>query len=112
VFVEDEITKEQLTTLNGVACYFPRAISPRLLNQQGMFTVHSPANTEIHVTESRLFPERTNIKKIIIPYTLKKDIEDMISDYGINSSMIFPDLDGLSQYKNRETKGMVERRKT
>ncbi|MEO9273490.1 FRG domain-containing protein [Marinomonas sp. 5E14-1] len=111
-FIKDDITREQLIELNGVACYFPRAISPRLLNQQGMFTVHSPANSEIEITKSRLTSERTNIIKIIIPRTLKKELEEMISDYGINSSMIFPDLDGLSQHKNRQTESMVTRRKT
>jgi hypothetical protein len=111
-FITDDITKEQLINFNGVACYLPRSISPRLLNQQGMFTVHSPANSEIKVNKSRLFPEHTNIKKIIIPHALKKELEDMISDYGINSSMIFPDLDGLSQQKNRDTESIVMRKKT
>jgi hypothetical protein len=111
-FILNEVTRDELTAFDEVVCYFPRAISPRLLNQQGMFTVHSPSDKKIAVTASRRSKKRTNIKKIIIPCDMKKDLEEMISDYGINSSMIFPDLDGLSAHKNKETAKLVQHKKT
>jgi hypothetical protein len=40
VIVEDKLTIDQLKNYKGVSCYFPRAISPRVINQKGMFTVH------------------------------------------------------------------------
>lgn len=32
----------------------------------------------------------------------------MLDDYGVNSSALFPDMDGLAQYKNRETIEMAK----
>ena len=107
LYAEHEIKIEQVKANNGVYCYIPRAISPRVINQKGMFTVHCSANQEIKITKSRFNETTYNLTKIIIPKELKSEILNMLDDYGIDDSTLFPDLDGLSRNNNWETIGMV-----
>jgi hypothetical protein len=96
----------------GVIGYLPRALSPRVLNQKGLFTIHCPANQKIDIKNSRIANDHLNLKKILIPSKLKLDIEKMLNDYGVNASTLFPDLDGLSKQIDRETQKMVSRNAT
>ena len=111
-FVNQSTPFENIGEYEGVVCFIPRAISTRVLNQQGMFTIHCPANHEIEVAKSRVNDTERNLIKLIIKNSMKKEVEKMLSDYGINHSSLFPDLDGLSNYKNRYTADMVRRRST
>ena len=76
-----------------------------------MFTIHCPANEYIELCNSRIDSGAKNLVKVIIPKALKEELLKMLDDYGINESMLFPDLDGLSRQKNWETSNMVKRRK-
>jgi hypothetical protein len=107
-----ELNISLLENIEDVFFYIPRAISPRVLNQGGMFTIHCPANKEIEITKSNISDKRKNLMKVVVPMELKTEVLKMLDDYGINESMLFPDLDGLSRFKNWETKDMVEYRKT
>ena len=107
-FANEGTTLQFISEFEGVICYIPRSISPRVLNQKGMFTIHCPANKEIDVERSNIVVELLNLRKIIIPFNLKSELEKMLDDYGVNSSTLFPDLDGLSSCKNLETRKMVD----
>lgn len=109
--VKPELNISLLENIEDVFFYIPRAISPRVLNQGGMFTIHCPASKEIEMTKSNISDKRKNLMKVIVPMELKTEVLKMLDDYGINESMLFPDLDGLSRFKNWETKDMVEYRK-
>ncbi|MEQ1558562.1 MAG: FRG domain-containing protein [Methyloglobulus sp.] len=110
LYANHDLTIEQIKNNTGVYCYIPRAVSPRVLNQKGMFTVHCPANKEIDLVKSRFSDTEQNLTKIIIPHALKNEILNVLDDYGIDDSTLFPDLDGLSRYKNWETNGMVNKK--
>jgi len=109
LYAEHGLTIDQVKRNTGIYCYIPRAISPRVLNQRGMFTVHCPADQEIKTVKSRFNKTGYNLTKIIVPHSLKNEILSMLDDYGIDDSTLFPDLDGLSRYKNWETIEMVNK---
>lgn len=109
---DGETSFETIENFNGVVSYLPRALSPRVISQKGLFTIHCPANKEIEIKKSRISSEQLNLKKIVLPTHLKLTVEIMLNDYGINASTLFPDLDGLSKYKNRETLDIISRKTT
>jgi len=59
--ITEEHTASDLKELSGVYGYFPKSISPRLLNQKGIFTVHCDASQKIPVKESRLGDGKPNL---------------------------------------------------
>jgi len=108
-YVNPDVSVDEIKSNSGIYCYIPRAISPRVLNQRGMFTVHCLANQEIEIVKSRFSKAEDNLIRIIIPHALKVEILNMLDDYGIDDSTLFPDLDGLSRFKNWETTVMVNK---
>ena len=104
--VLDEMPINGLAEVVGTFGYIPQAISPRVLNQRALFTVHCDAATEIAVRESRLGGE-PNLSKLIIPSAMKPEVIKLLDDYGINRVTLFPDLDGLSAHINVKTLGMT-----
>ena len=108
-FCTTEVTSESLTDHPKVRAYIPRAVTDRILQQQGMFTVHCPSNNEIEICGSRIDSNEPNLRKIIIPASLKDDILEMLNDYGVADNTLFPGLDGLSKNINRKTMRMSER---
>lgn len=101
--VSEENTANDLKSFSGVYGYFPKSISPRLLNQKGIFTVHCDASRKIAVKESRLGDGKPNLLILTIPAKLKEGVIKHLEDYGIDKSVLFPDLDGLSAHINRKT---------
>ncbi|MFA0630156.1 hypothetical protein AB4589_20605 [Vibrio sp. 10N.222.49.A3] len=101
------MTKEQLSGYEGVICYQPKAINQRLISQKGLFTVHSPPTIPFPVSSSAFHNDTTMIKRYIIPSELKKEVRDMLDNYGVNEASLFPDLDGLAKYVNRKTRNMM-----
>lgn len=108
VLCKNNISLEKLKEHNGVLGYIPRSITQRVINQKGLFTVHCPANKEIEISDSRIARKTKNLTKIQIPAGIKLDIEKMLDDYGINWQTLFPDLDGLSKHKDRQTDLMIK----
>lgn len=107
----DEFVNEDTNSLSTLSCngagFTPRALSPRILNQRAVFTVHLPVNSEIVVKPvSDPFSDQKsdpNLAKIVIPTTLKEELLTIVNDYGINQERLFPDLEGLSLRVNWET---------
>lgn len=97
---------------DGVA-YMPRAISPRILNQRGVFTVHGPPTTPIECKRHPEVEGMFTLYRIIIDGSLKSAMLRHLDAYGINRSTLFPDVDGLSAYINFHTQQMAfnERKK-
>jgi len=76
--------------------FHPYIKSRRVSNQGGSFTI-SGLPEECF---SRQIREDENIVKLVIDKDYKKDLLFELDLYGINSKMIYPDLDGLSQHSN------------
>ncbi|BCG62529.1 MAG: type I restriction enzyme M protein [Methyloprofundus sp.] len=103
-----EISLTMLRGLDDVLFYVPKAISPRILSQHGVFTIHCKANRELGISASVIASNEDNLVKLIIPKSIKQEVVKMLDNYGINESFLFPDLDGLSRQKNREVIGFVD----
>lgn len=101
--ISEEYTLDTLRNNHGVFAFFPKSISPRVLNQKGVFTVHCDASSEIVVKESRLYNSEPNLIILTVPAKLKGDIIRHLEDYGIDKAVLFPDLDGLSAHINNQT---------
>jgi hypothetical protein len=76
----------------------PNHISRRISVQSGWFTVHKFVDEKkfIPLEQNRQYIE-TLIKINVAPEAFI-DCEKRLNNYGINSSTLFPDLDGLSRY--------------
>ncbi|HXU94145.1 MAG TPA: FRG domain-containing protein [Gallionella sp.] len=102
----EQSTIDQIREQQGVFGYIPNAIAPRVLNQKGLFTVHCDATQPIGVAPSRMGNGEPNLVQIVIPAKLKKEVLILLDDYGVDRSMLFPDLDGLSSHINSHTARM------
>jgi hypothetical protein len=80
---------------DSVAIFRPRGIVPRIIRQGGRFTIHGPPDRALETDPGAVTLERILIAE---PYRPKLLVE--LARYGINSSFLFPDLDGLSSYFN------------
>jgi hypothetical protein len=109
-YLVHEMTCKQLEKHTGVYGFIPNAISPRVINQRGLFTVHCDAAQHLEVRPSRIDTALPSIVKLVIPSQLKFQVVRLANDYGIDRSMLFPDLDGLAWHINFDTNEMVERR--
>ncbi len=98
-----------LDRLPEVAVFFPRPVHQRILVQRAFFTVHprpqmplqpeplSPMMREVSkVTE--------NLARLRIPAKAKPMIQRELDDFGINHYVLFPGVDGLSEFVNCGTR--------
>lgn len=88
---------------NGVRIFRPRAVVPRIVRQNGLFTFHSDPRTPLESNKSDLL----EIHKLVIRKKFKHKLLSELAFYGIHGETLFPDLDGLSDFlnwtvKNRE----------
>ena len=91
--------------------FIPRAITPRILSQKGIFTVHNPPNDTIPVGAHSVSKGEDNQVRLIIPKAMKPELMQILDDYGVNRVALFPDLDGWSFHINWQTQIMTRRRK-
>lgn len=76
-------------SLSDVEVVVPSHITPRLVSQAGLFTIHpKPADP---------FKPDT-LDSIVIPADEKADIRQLLHTFGVNHASLFPGLDGLSQH--------------
>lgn len=92
-----------LGELKGVFGFIPNSIAPRVISQKGFFSVHCDARQEIEIKPARLFQGKPNLIRVVIPAKLKSEVMSMLDNYGIDRSVLFPDLDGLSAHINSKT---------
>jgi hypothetical protein len=68
-------------------------VSNRIKNQFGYFTIQPDPKVSL---DGLLNPNR--IIKVVFPNHVKKDFRRRLNTYGINSSSIFPDVDGIAKH--------------
>jgi hypothetical protein len=83
--------------------YQPNLVGKRLLTQLGWFTAHrystkSKLNKFVALEDNP--NENKNLIKIKIPKRVRSKFIQSLDTCGVNSSTIFPDLDGLCQHIN------------
>ncbi|WP_310439707.1 FRG domain-containing protein [Sulfuricurvum sp.] len=93
--------------INHIVSFKPRPISPRILNQRGLFTYHPNPSIELTGSEpidrKEIAYNNSNLAKITIPKDMKNMIMRELYEVGIDESFLFPGLDGLSAMINEET---------
>ncbi len=95
-------------SIQEVVTYMPRAITQRIVNQQGLFTYHPNPNLELKPEEANIMYKNDaynnlNLSKITILKKYKNTILKELFELGIDESFLFPDLDGLSRMINTQT---------
>lgn len=98
---------------SGVGTYLPRAISPRIRNQAGVFTFHAdpampltqkmieedvvPASLSQYIIEEH---KKSALLHFIIKAEWKNTFLKKLDNFCINQEFLFPGLGGLSRYIN------------
>lgn len=77
---------------NEILLFEPHHINPRIIAQNGLFTVHH----EVYVPLEDNY--ELNIKKVVIDTRFKKELKKILNTYGINKATLFPGLDGIADY--------------
>jgi len=108
VFVDLETAKIRQDGLHGAGLITP-AFDGRMLNQKGLFTVHSPPDASLEVQPISFMPEEPNLHILVIPAELKEDLRLQLGDYGITEHFIFPDVDGVARHINADTELMAKK---
>lgn len=81
---------------------YPLRNSPRIVSQQGMFTLQGKLGIPLEEEQNGELIEAGILKRIDISPTLYGDIRNYLKLCGINAFTLFPDLDGLSKYINNK----------
>ncbi|MHB8121700.1 MAG: type I restriction-modification system subunit M [Desulfuromonadaceae bacterium] len=91
VNIEHEDFKDPLTfpSTEPVLRYTPAHLTPRIIAQSGLFTVHR------HVTQGFTSEK---IYKIVIPNKRRQELKRQLNRYGIHRGTIYPGLDGISAH--------------
>ena len=74
----------------------PNHVTRRIVSQSGWFTVHKLINNSkkfIPLERNAIYKKQ--LTKVIIPANKFSDMRFQLDRFGINSSSLFPDLDGL-----------------
>src|SRR5208337_4831470 len=90
-----ETLLEEPLKSDSVAIFRPRYVVPRIVRQEGLFTVHGPPETPLESREGIV-----DLEQIVIAEPYRTNLLAELARYGVNHASLFPDLDGLSSYLN------------
>jgi hypothetical protein len=89
---------EALSHRPFVAFFEPPSLDDRIINQAALFSVTSSANLNIRAWLSE---HKDLFHRIVIPPNLKREIRDKLDQANVNERILFPGLDGLTQWLTR-----------
>jgi hypothetical protein len=82
----------------GVRVFRPRSVTARLTHQSGLFTIHEPPSLSVEdALLTGQMARGARLRKIVIPGGLRRQCRLALLRYGIDRSLLFGDLDGLSR---------------
>jgi len=91
---EKSLREKSPFTISEPHVFRPIHIAPRITAQRGVFTIQpNPARP---LDEN--LPNRTRIRKILVPHHAKRSILRAIDRFAVNVATLFPGLDGLAQH--------------
>lgn len=92
-------------TVKEIMLFDPDHITPRIIVQNGVFTVHSDP-LDVPLDEKVREDSKTNyqVDKVIIKGNSKTEFRKILNIYGINKASLFPGLDGIADYLEWITK--------
>jgi hypothetical protein len=93
-------TLDDIDSLGGdwVAFFEPPSLDERIVNQFALFSLPSSAKLSL---EELLNRRESMFRRIIIPSDLKWEVRDKLDQANITERVLFPGLDGLSQWLKR-----------
>jgi hypothetical protein len=75
--------------------------SPRIVAQQGVFTIFGTGQTPMeNLVTSGVFPP-TSLTKIVVPASRVRQLRKSLLNQGVTETAVFPDLEGLADLKFR-----------
>jgi hypothetical protein len=93
---------ESLDKIKSLDTYYPNQINPRLIAQEGCFTIHPFPKRRVPLKpiENIGFYKKNieSLFKIVIPNDARKSVASELNKLGINNRTLFPDLDGLTRH--------------
>src|SRR5581483_10617686 len=91
---------EDFDALGGdfVLFFEPPSLDERIVNQFALFSLPSSAKMSLEELLRRIEPA---VRRIIIPADLKWEVRDKLDQANITERVLFPGLDGLSQWLKR-----------
>ena len=93
---QEDVLKEEPLSFQGIAVYLPPDVVPRIVRQDGVFTVHGPPEWDLE----RVGPDFVTLQRIEIAESYRETLRKDLARYGIHAASLFADLDGLSHYLN------------
>jgi hypothetical protein len=81
-----------------VAFLEPPTLDPRIMNQFALFSLMSSPSATL---DDWLTEHPTLIRRVLVPGALKWEIRDKLDQLNINERVLFPGLDGLSDWLTR-----------
>ena len=97
---------EKLSPKPFVAFFEPPSLDDRIVNQSALFSVMSRASGQL---KDWLYVHPDLFHRIIVPAALKREIRDKLDQANVNERVLFPGLDGLSQWLTRYYSPNIER---
>lgn len=88
---------DSLSRDDFVVFFEPPSLDERIVNQFALFSLPSGARMSLQA----LLEERAAYRRIIIPAALKWEVRDKLDQANITERVLFPGLDGLSQWLRR-----------
>ncbi len=89
---------DELSDDDFVLFFEPPSLDERIVNQFALFSLPSSATLSL---EDLLHRREATYRRIIIPAELKWEIRDKLDQANITERVLFPGLDGLSQWLKR-----------
>jgi hypothetical protein len=105
----DVLTPE---TCDVVACYLPMPFDRRILMQDAVFTVHPRPNQPLEpgppFEEAKAFGIQCDLVAILIEADMKAGLQLQLANIGVTRKTLFPDLEGLSEFVNWESRRVAK----
>ena len=100
--MEEDVYEKDPFTISKTRVFQPRLNNPRIVVQQGWFTLHRYSRSSKRFVPLERNPE---IKQYLHEFRINKESRTSILDslvrHGVSAKTIFPDLYGLCQHLNR-----------
>jgi hypothetical protein len=89
--------------LGEFALFFePPSLDPRIVNQFGLFSLMNRPNVDMTAWLSSSLRQSPRLaRRIIVPATLKWEARDKLDQMNLTERVVYPGLDGLSQWLKR-----------
>ncbi|KKO20613.1 MAG: FRG domain-containing protein [Candidatus Brocadia sp.] len=100
-YLNNAMEDVELSSIDKTIIFQPELISPRIISQNGWFSVHAFNESKDNFTR---FDKIKRYKDLLIKFTIDKslfkDIRHSLDRCGINQSTMYPGIDGVAGYSS------------